>query len=87
MELKEKFLDFVYCFMGSGMLTNTYDERIAEWNAKKCEIIADDFAIDFLEWCGKNEFTMFGDGNWRTGLGLWFNTKELLEIYKKEKGL
>jgi len=75
MKLKEKFLDYVYCFMGSGMLTNTYDEIVANWNAEKCEKIADDFAIGFAEWCvakamGTNNFKLY-EGE--------------LEIYKKEK--
>ncbi len=78
MTLKEKFINYVYCFMGSGMLTNTYDEDIANWNAEFCEKIADDFAIDFAEW-SKSLYVA-------TDYGLK-NTKELLEIYKKEKGL
>lgn len=56
-----------------------------------CEKIAGDYAIEFSEWCC-NRYTklysvwcpIFGDqrdkNNWRT-------TKELLEIFKKEKGL
>jgi len=45
--------------------------------ADKCEKIADEFAIDFAEWCvakamGTNNFKLY-EGE--------------LEIYKKEKGL
>ena len=44
------------------------------------EIIAEDFAIEFAEWCVKNElFYSIQYGR--------IETKELLEIYKKEKGL
>ena len=37
--------------------------------------IADDFAIGFAEWCLDENHIIYNDG------------KELLEIYKKEKGL
>ena len=52
MEVKDKaiqlingFIPHVYCFMGSGMLSNTYDKDIAFINAKKCAIIAVDDVI------------------------------------------
>ncbi len=43
----------------------------------QCEKIADDYAIEFAEWIYKNcdEFPIIDD------------TKQLLEIFKKEKGL
>jgi hypothetical protein len=40
-----------------------------------CEKIADEFAIGFAEWCLDENHIILNDG------------KELLEIYKKEKGL
>ena len=43
-------------------------------------LITDEFAIGFAEWAYRNEYN----------IGFYFNssnTKELLEIYKKEKGL
>ena len=48
-------------------------------NAKQCEKIADEFAIGFAEWLviRYNEDIIFDE----------YTTKELLEIYKKEKGL
>jgi hypothetical protein len=45
--------------------------------ADKCEIIADDFAIGFGEWCLKIKFEPIEN----------ISVKKLLEIYKKEKGL
>ena len=80
MKLKDEFLDHVYCFMGSGMLTNTYDEAIAKWNAEKCEKVAEDFSKGFAKWC-------------RSGaMSNEFFTKELslndlMDIYKQEKEL
>jgi len=41
--------------------------------------IADDYAIEFAEWC--NEFRINGIGYYEKTI------KELLEIFKKEKGL
>ena len=59
--------------------------------AKECEQIAEEFAIEFAEWCTepknklgyhsiKKEWFMWD-------LDKWVTTKELLEIFKTEKGL
>ena len=37
-ELIKFFLPKMYCYFGSGMLTNHYDEKVALDNAKKCAI-------------------------------------------------
>jgi hypothetical protein len=42
--------------------------------------IADDYAIEFLEWVDKNALEILWNRGKRT-------TKEILEIFKKEKGL
>jgi hypothetical protein len=56
---------------------NGYDNQL---HANRCEKIAEDFAIGFAEWCVKNElFYSIQYGR--------IETKSLLEIYKKEKGL
>lgn len=91
MTLKEKFLPKMYCFMGSGMLINLYDEKVAEDNAKECEVIADDFAIGFAEWF-TNEQSPYSimNGNQEKRFSDFrkdYTIKELLEIYKKDKGL
>lgn len=58
----------------------------------QCGQIADDYAIEFAEWCDDNYFKNGkGNSNWSASMD-WddnekFTTKELLEIYKKEKGL
>jgi hypothetical protein len=65
MTLNDKFsylvLDDPYIFMGKE-------------DAKKCQLIAQEFAIEFAEWLFKNY-----DGI--------KSIKEQLEIFKKEKGL
>lgn len=46
--------------------------------AENCEVISDEYAIGFVEWCVKNElFYSIQYGR--------IETKGLLEIYKKEK--
>ena len=41
-ELVFAYIPYVYCFVGSGMLSNDYDEKMAKENAKKCAAIAVD---------------------------------------------
>lgn len=67
MTLKEKF---------KSLNTNFgRDAKYYHHNLKKCEKIADDYAIEFAHWC-----------EWQDGKA--FKTfQELLEIFKKEKGL
>ena len=74
MTLKEKFLPFI----DDIDLINDIPNK--EWglrNANKCVEIADEFAIDFAEWLNVNAY------KYPTKT----TTKELLEIYKKQKGL
>ena len=74
MTLKEKF-------------DNLDTESIFYHDSDNCEQIAEDFAIGFAEWLREN---YYDNGE------LWIewnsddnthSSKELLEIYKKEKGL
>ena len=37
-ELIKFFLPKMYCYFGSGMLTNHYDEKVALYNAKQCAL-------------------------------------------------
>ena len=78
----------MYCYFGSGMLTDTYDENVALQNAKKCEQIADEFAIEFGDWIGKNTIT-YHNGKFRmkTLTPVFLTSEQLLERFKKEKGL
>jgi hypothetical protein len=46
------------------------------FQAEECEKIADDYAIDFAKWV-----------QFHSELWIKYKTSELLEIYKKEKGL
>lgn len=76
MTLKEKFNELVPKEFGG----------MQEPLLSDCEKVADDYAIEFVEWISKLEFK---DSNgwgklWDNGL---YNTKEILELFKKEKGL
>jgi len=39
-QLISNFSPYVYCYMGSGMLTNTCDDEVIKMNAKQCALIA-----------------------------------------------
>jgi hypothetical protein len=78
MTLKDKFIDA----FKSGK----------RFDIQNAETIADEFAIEFAEWCDDNYFKNGkGNSNWSASMD-WdddekFTSKELLEIFKKEKGL
>ena len=60
--------------------------------AEFCEVIANEFAIGFAAWCIKKRVDFFDDteiGETYTidGFVSRYKMNELLEIYKKEKGL
>lgn len=84
MKLKEQFEEVIICTEIEGCSKQSND----------CVKIAEDFAIDFADWLNNGRFSQYGnswvnpkktkdkDGDW-----IFFSSKELLEIYKKEKGL
>ena len=75
MTLKEKFSLILMQFWAS------------DWESQ-CEQTADEFAIGFAEWLYKWDNTRLPNGNWIIKLGLKpYTSEEVLEIYKKEKGL
>ena len=53
------------------------DEPLKYDHENKCVKIADEFAIEFAEWCLRIRFEPIEN----------VSVKKLLEIYKKEKGL
>ena len=75
MTLKEKFKEILTAFW-----INVWEDE--------CEKVADEFAIGFAEWVGQNTIN-YSSGKFRmkTLKPTLFTSKELLEIYKKEKGL
>jgi hypothetical protein len=80
MKLKEKFETTMISFL----IDKNQDKTMIEHFDK----IADDFAIDFVEWLNSDEtedliysLQMVGELNKNP------KTKELLKIFKKEKGL
>jgi len=73
MTLKEKF-DNVEIMFESQTGSLKYDELYEASN--HCVKIADDYAIDFAKWV-----------QFHSELWIKYKTSELLEIFKKEKGL
>ena len=56
--------------------------------ANELEVIAEDFAIGFAEWLNEEYSYYHGDGEYYDHVeNKWYKLKELLKIYKKEKGL
>ena len=76
MTLKEKFeeIEDLGRFSDSGY--STWSTKVLDKQSTECVKIADDFAIGFEEWANENK--QFNKSK---------TNKELLEIYKKEKGL
>jgi hypothetical protein len=79
MTLKEKFIK------------ESIDIRYQVLEPEKFEKISDDYAIEFAEWCiewrvGFFDSTKEGILYTYGGLEQKFKMKELLEIFKKEKG-
>ncbi len=77
MTLKEKFDNIEIC-IESQLLYLRYDENMK--CVEECEQIAEEFAIGFAEWI--DDLRILDDGVYALN-----SYEELLEIYKKEKGL
>ncbi len=78
MTLKERFIK------------ESLDIRYQVLEPEKFEKIADDYAIEFAEWKDNNQYVRLIDGNWVSliiDIDAIYTSKELLEIFKKEKGL
>lgn len=77
MTLKEKF---IYAFKSG-----------KRFDIQNAEVIADEYAADFAEWLtnGKSKYSiMYGNQEKRfSTFDEDYTPKELLEIFKKEKGL
>lgn len=83
MTLKEKFKQIEVtvqgCDDGNPCIVSN---KMFDNSAKQCEKIADDFAIGFAEWFWVNK-----DKFYKGERDYYLEFNELLQIYKKEKGL
>lgn len=77
MTLKEKFTEEIF--------NSSYQIL----HPSKFVKIADEFAIEFAEWADENYFKVGNKSIWIEDLDsdIIITSKELLEIFKKEKGL
>ena len=78
-------------FKEEKLYINPYSFKLTVESAENFEQIADEFAIEFSEWCtyyrDKNR-NVYGDMlHAKSKYDDTYTTKELLEIFKKEKGL
>ena len=69
--LVEQFMPYMYCYMGSGMLSNDYDIKVANDNAKQCALICVDEIIKSLEGI---------DDTADDGYGYWGQVKKQIEL-------
>lgn len=61
---------------------------LAMRNAEGIEELFDEITTGFLEWVNENYEYYHGDGEYHSASeNKWYKTKDLLVIYKKEKGL
>jgi hypothetical protein len=80
MTLKEKFEPYVIRYTQDDVVGYLFEEvPILEYQ-EECEKIAEEFAINFANWY---EFMLRQNDN----LNERFTPKELIEMFKKEKGL
>jgi len=84
MTLKEKFRPLVWFNSGS---FNVSQNREKDENSIKCEQIADDYAINFALFLSIQCETNGDKDGWWFYNKKWKTTNEMLEIFKKEKGL
>jgi len=57
------------------------------YQSEKCEKIADEFAIEFADWCIKNNLVEYYVLSILYKTDYKYSIEELLETFKKEKGL
>lgn len=78
-ELVAKFAPYMYCYMGSGMLSNDdYDEKVVLTFAKSCALIAVDEIIN------SNPLSPYNGGYYELASDRMDEVKEYWEIVKKE---
>lgn len=89
-ELIEKFKPHTYCFIGSGMLTNSYDERIALLEAQKCAQICVKEIVESIPMkpelnTEEHDINMHSEDFW-SDVDYWLH-KEINEIFEENGSL
>lgn len=83
MEQRKQLTLLILCYEYSGDDINLEEEDWKE--ARHLVKIFDNYAIEFVEWCN-SLINRVGLLEWKSNWSR-YNTTELLEIFKKEKGL
>lgn len=91
MTLKEKF-DVISCKDCDMPYCDRKCTILSDRELNVLELVADEFAIGFAEWIDTKYYQGEQENEYHKSIkeyreGKFFNIKELLEIYKKEKGL
>lgn len=73
-ELVDKFKDKVNPYVGSGMLSNTYDDRTILVQSQRCALIATEEIIEQWDYIDTYLADMGGELN--PNLRYWLNVKE-----------
>jgi hypothetical protein len=91
MTLKEKFEDIEDLGRYSENGYSAWSTKVLNKQSKECEEIADDYAIEFAEWNSHRYKYLNGkgwfNGSYQLEMDIFLSSKELLAIFKKEKGL
>lgn len=79
-QLTDSFKDFVNPYIGSGMLSNTYDDDAILWQSKRCAQVAVDAIIESLK-ITTNHLSLSDIDNNEVvkDLGFWFSVKNHIE--------
>ena len=92
MTLKEKFENIEHLgFYKDEYSLPVWSTKVLDNQTSQCEKIADEFAAEFAEWCAFYIYksrNVIGDMlHAKSKYDDMYTSKELLEIFKKEKGL
>lgn len=84
-ELVGKYKPYMYCYAGSGMLANSYDESVANDYAKKSALIAVDEMISKLEKLHTPEYATFIEWDQLRDEVVTMNGYEMIGYYQQVK--
>lgn len=75
-ELIDEFGKYSYCFLGSGMLTNTFSPEVSIANAKRCALVCVDEILSEYSVLQIETSFCFGMYKW------WSEVKKEIEEYE-----
>lgn len=79
-ELIEKFMPYMYCYMGSGMLSNDYDEKTVIDNTIQCALITCNEVLEEINHCPTNGYGL----EYIDVIKYWEEVKKEIQRFKLE---